>query len=638
MTFPGGLPYSLSIPFFGSGGGLYTPVGYAYSYAIASMPWLSAASRENPIIRQTAPFRKQQFDNQSEPGEQSIDSGYWIRSQQSFHGGAGQLYGDPVAGDDSFSSSRFWQSKGVDPWTPGELSLLRLSEPLLSTGVTYLTSDGVRAVGILTDGDLVFIDDDGTVATDDLTGIADPPILGVTLDSTYYYVSTSEKVYKRLISDAPMSAWTEIYDLGATVMTSAVLGWVKERLVLATQTGIFELTDLTAPSAALPSAKWTPPQGTWTPTSIAESNSAIYVAGTITGERSVVLKFTLDNTGAMPTLASGVVVASLPQGEVINSIFGYLGRFMAISTSFGPRIAEIDENGDLTIGPNLFEGDTGSWAARGQYIYTSAAMPEFDSGEGGLCRVDLGLQHGELRFAYASDLYINDAGTGAVGCGAIMAGLVYGTDEGIYLESATDYIAEGWLQGPRIRYGTLEPKIYKLLRSRGPALESDYFVSVVDPDGNIHNVVGYVAGQTPGSSDATIPPLGPLDYLSVRITLSASVDGLSSAISGGYQLKALPGTPRQRIFQLPVWCFDFEKDRNGLVAGYEGYARERLLELESIDQAADTVSFQDLDAGEVYTANIESVEFRQMSPPDGSGHGSGQDGFGGTIILTLRTV
>ena len=50
------------------------------------------------------------------PGEQSLD-GFWLRSQVSFHKGAGIKYYEP--GSEKETQYRFDDSEGVDVWTPG---------------------------------------------------------------------------------------------------------------------------------------------------------------------------------------------------------------------------------------------------------------------------------------------------------------------------------------------------------------------------------------------------------------------------------------------------------------------------------------------------------------------------------------
>ncbi len=56
----------------------------SYDVAVGGQPFFYAINDQRPYIRQTAPYKKDQFDNGAEPGEQSL-TGWWIRSQSSFH-------------------------------------------------------------------------------------------------------------------------------------------------------------------------------------------------------------------------------------------------------------------------------------------------------------------------------------------------------------------------------------------------------------------------------------------------------------------------------------------------------------------------------------------------------------------------
>ena len=67
-----------------------------YDCAIAGIPFIMAINDQRPFERATAPFRKQQFDSQRDPGEQSLST-WWLRSQSSFHAGMGINYYDPLA-------------------------------------------------------------------------------------------------------------------------------------------------------------------------------------------------------------------------------------------------------------------------------------------------------------------------------------------------------------------------------------------------------------------------------------------------------------------------------------------------------------------------------------------------------------
>ncbi len=114
-----GLPYSLS--------NAANAVGYAgnsesYDVAINALPFFLFTNDEAPYRRQTAQYRKQQIDQSTEPGEQSI-TGWWVRAQSSFHGGDGISFYDPSAGESV--SYRFADSKGINVWNKGEATLLK---------------------------------------------------------------------------------------------------------------------------------------------------------------------------------------------------------------------------------------------------------------------------------------------------------------------------------------------------------------------------------------------------------------------------------------------------------------------------------------------------------------------------------
>lgn len=99
----------------------HTNVDVQYDVAIDGVPFVMKADDNYPYQRQTAEYKKQQFDNTNEAGEQSL-SGWWLRSQSSFHYGAGINFYEPA--QDEKLRYRFKESQGVSPWTIGEVSLL----------------------------------------------------------------------------------------------------------------------------------------------------------------------------------------------------------------------------------------------------------------------------------------------------------------------------------------------------------------------------------------------------------------------------------------------------------------------------------------------------------------------------------
>lgn len=128
--------------------------GQSIDFAIGGLGFNLAVSDKHPYERATADFRKQQFDNAPVPGEQGLD-GWWLRSQLSFHRGAGIKYYEVLDGETVLN--RYWDSEGVDPWTAGKVSLVPNLADLSVTatagvagalsgtnGVFYTTATGLK--------------------------------------------------------------------------------------------------------------------------------------------------------------------------------------------------------------------------------------------------------------------------------------------------------------------------------------------------------------------------------------------------------------------------------------------------------------------------------------------------------------
>jgi hypothetical protein len=101
----------------------------------------------------------------------------------------------------------------------------------------------------------------------------------------------------------------------------------------------------------------------------------------------------------------------------------------------------------------------------------------------------------------------------------------------------------------------------------------------------------------------------------------------------GYQIKALPAIPRQRLIQFPLHCYDHESDHFGVEIGYEGAAYDRMSQLEAIENVGDTIRVEDFRTGESFIGLIEEMDFVNKTPS-----GSRFSGYGGNLIVTIRTV
>ena len=612
----------------------------AYDVALGGLPFIYAINDARPYIRQTAPFKKDQFDNGSEPGEQSL-TGWWIRSQLSFHSGTGIKFFETQR---SFSAAdarytRFADSSNVDVWTEGQVTLLKETANL--SGVTTGIYKLISVVDGSTDKVVAWTPANTTIKnfTPDGTGVTyssvvtaglDTATLAVATDGAHLFIADNDHIYTGEIN-TPTAGYTEYYATGSERVT---LAWVKQRLVAGVGAGIYELTGTKGTSRALPTASYTHPNDAWTWSSISESGSAIYAAGYL-GGNSAIYKFTLGSNGSMPVLTSGVIAAQLPIGEQVNKIEYYLGYLM-IGTNKGVRVATVSEvDGSITYGPLIIEAaNTGyDFAFRDTYAWVTGSV----NGNAGLYRINLANEIDTLRFAYATDAYL-DGVTGYatsvdfVGNTNQIAFTTSGSN-GIAIQSTTTLAPSGYLTTGNIRYGTLEKKNFKRLLGRGDFTYGSMTLYTVEKTGSTYDHISY--DSVIGSPEVTTSqPQTAQEYVAYKFELFRdATDSTQGPTFKGYQAKATIATPRQRVIRFPVYCFDVETDRYNTVIGYEGRAFDRMQLLEGVEQTGDVITWQDLSTGESRQAVIEEVTFTRMTPPD-----KRFDGFGGVLEITIRTV
>ena len=611
--------------------------GNSYDVAVGGKPFFYAINDERPYIRQTAPYRKEQFDNNQEPGEQSL-TGWWLRSQSSFHNGTGIKFYDPSAGETV--AHRFTDSDNVDVWTKGQVTLLKETAALtgVSSGIYKSLSiiDGStdKLLGWIPASTTIknYIPDGTAVEYTHVTGIGTPldtAILDIATDGVNLFIADNDHIYTGPIA-TPTAGYSRYYNTGSE---KVVLGWVKQRLVACIGASVYELTNAKGTSHTLPTAAYTHPNADWTWTSVSEGGSAIYVAG-YSGTNGAIYKFTLSTAGVMPTLTSGIIAAQLPNGEYPHKIESYLG-YLLIGTNKGVRVATIsDTNGDLTYGPLIIEAATTGldFAFRDRFVYVTGSI----NGYAGLYRIDLSNEIETLRFAYAKDTYL-DGATGYatsvnfVGNSEQIAFTTSGSN-GIAIQSTSVLATTGYITTGYIRYGTLEPKNFKRLLARGDFNKGSVLLATVDKDGIPYDHITYSVGVNPVEV-TTSQPEAAQEYVAHKFTFTRDTTTSLGPIFKGYQTKATIATPRQRALRFPVYCFDTETDRYNVVSGYEGSALERLQSLENLEEGGDVVTWQDLTTGESRQVIIEQVSFTRLTPPDRR-----FDGFGGVIEITLRTV
>ena len=391
----------------------------SYDVAVGGQPFFYAINDARPYIRQTAPYKKDQFDNGKEPGEQSL-TGWWLRSQSSFHSGSGIKFYDPSAGETV--DYRFTDSKGVNVWTKGQVTLLK------DTATTHYTTGAIQTNGkpfqiarsikyggtngvlLWDEYDVDKIAEDGTVTHFlDYAAGTDYAVNAICDDGTYAYWITNIiasgtprlRVYKKLLTGVSGAGDTlMITDNGITV-TTATMEYVKDRIVMGINNKIYEIS---SSASSLPSPVYTHSDTDIVFSSITASGPAIYIAG-YSGTQSSIFKFTLNTSGVMPTLTTAITAAEMPVGEIIHKIYYYLG-YMMIGTNKGIRAAVVsDQDGSINYGPLIVETTQPCYdfAARDRFVWCATGV----DGAAGVIRIDLGNEIETLRFAYANDLYVS---------------------------------------------------------------------------------------------------------------------------------------------------------------------------------------------------------------------------------------
>ena len=615
-----------------------------WDVAIGSANFLFATNQQNQYRRETADFRRQRVDQEREVGEQSLDSGYWLRSQASFHMGAGIASTEPLSVTSDEARFRFNASQGVDVWTPGELKLLNdttIQQGSASTSIGVIGMSGANPMVMLHEA----------------TNLFEIEKIAGTWTNTWYWnnlaapslITSHTTDGETYIYCGPAEIGTHAYGVGTTIQYNGatnlnLVRWVKQRLIAADGAALYEITDITPAGApaVLPAAHYTHPVSGWTWTDVAEGPEAIYASG-YAGDTSQIYSIGVtENAGALE-LGVPTVVVEMPRGETVKSLYAYLGSYLIVGTTSGVRVAQIRQGGSLVLGPLLIEDvEVSDAVADGRYVWLTVG----GTGNTNLWRMDLGQPlEGDLRFAVASDLHNTDDATARSVTTASDGTVFFAIDSVGLARNVPTYVSEGWLETGRIQFGTLQPKMWRTATlSRIPDDEYDNEMTAnlytsSEPDGpwslscQFDETSTYADKQTSGGIYA--PELGQEAY--VRLVLTPTVlespTARSTPVLTGYQVSAIPAPQRSRLIAVPIQLWDFERDRNGTVAGHKGYAWERLEAMEGLESDYPTVTYKDFTTGEQRTVYVERVTFTRMTPPY-----RGEDNAGGVATVLLRIV
>lgn len=631
-TIPDTLVNAISTAVTGTDG------GSLFDIAIGGIEFNYANTQADPLIRETAPYEKERIDTEQTPGEQTL-SNWWIKSQDSFHGGAGQLQLEPAVPTPT-TTVRFDASKNVDVFTPGQVTRLADTK-VISTdtckqmlgvfvsgadAIVYITSSGaVKMLQVL----------DGTVTTTSFSGTgATSGILSIATDGVSVFAANNASVFQ--LNPTNVSSIATLATYPATT-NNVRIDWCKSRLMLGAAGAVYALditqTGVTLDETTSPYFLYVHPTTGFVWRCFGESPVAILAAGDALGV-SIITQFTTVTTTGVPTLQVDGQIAALPIGERVLSMLNVEGTYLGIGTTQGMRIGQFDSYfSRLTYGPlELLPTDPTIPAnvtlSRDRFVF--AVGMAFD--EGGLIACDLGTKTDDAgRYAWSAHLIAPSATVASATAGCTLAASArlafYVAGTGFCLEQiGAGSGREAWIRTSRIRYDTTEPKLFKLGRVRGVLADGEIEVTAATPLVTVP--IGTFGFTLTDPAEFRLPS-DPVEWLQLTMNLIGSTTLLTS-----YGVKALPGTRKQRNFQPVLALFDEESTKTGTTIRSVLSTRARLAALEELDAAADEVLLQEFTpSGTISTlVVIKKVTFVQIGRP------SKTSDLGGQVTVVMQTV
>jgi hypothetical protein len=600
---------------FYTGTGSTQLVPDVFPVAINGRPYM-LDMKSNQFTRQFDARVRDSVDQSTEPGEGALNpQGLWRRSQSSWHYGAGQQYSDTADAE----AYRFYTSKGVDPWTRGRLSLLNDTTNVYSTSGTNLyacTADG-RLYG--TDGQNVkYTTDFATVTT--VTGTAASPLYSITSDGYHVFYSYDNGDIDQ--TNAGIST-SSAYITG---IEAGVLAYVRGRLMVAGQgTDKRKIWNITTPAGSTannPAALYTHPNTNWTWVGFAAGQTHIYAAG-YAGNTSIIYKTQIQADGTaleIPTAA-----AELPLGEIVQSIYGYLG-YIILGTATGFRFCSTDTDGNLTVGPLVETGAAvGAMAGIGKYVYF--AWSNFDSTSTGIGRMDISVFISTNQPAYASDLMATTQGTVQAIHEFQNKPLFTVSGVGVYTPHATNLVTSGYLRSGIYRWGVPDAKFIPKLDIRCLPLSGSVTMSVASDGGDFYD---FATLSTLNVKEKTFDGLEDKIFeAEIKVTLTRAASATTGPTLTRWMARAYAAPLRSQIFSVPL-IMHHKLSING--REYWQDVDAELAYLRDLVETPRVVTYQENE--ETFAVVVENVQMQIAQVVNA--HRAND--FEGTAIVVMRSV
>ena len=603
-------------PRFFTGTGTTQLVPDIFPIAINGRPYL-VDEKSGQFTRGFEPRVRDSVDQSTAPGEAAINpQGLWRRGEVSWHYGAGQRYADTAEAQDY----RFYSSKGVNPWTKGQATLLNaVKESLNSANTNLLLAVTDTRVYVLDGATLKYTTDPFATSPTwtSATGLPaatprDMATDGTNIYLTYPGTSSSFGLWKYTAADVASNIAHnhELY----------YVDFVKGHLMVSGKNSGAYATDLFYnPAGSIPgSHDYSHPIATWNWVSFAAGQSAIYAAG-YAGTRGAIYKITITAAGV---LDQPVVALELPSGEVPKVIYGYLGAIL-IGTNKGVRYAVADANSNLTTGALIpTSGDVVSFTADEKYVWFN--WSNYDGVSTGLGRLDLSTFIATNTPAHATDL-MHTSTSNVLACATFNNKRLFSiSGDGIYVEDSANLVASGEIVTGTYRWGIPDRKFVAKFDVRSTPLVGTITPSIsLDSATYLDLTIHENAGTT---EHVATGPQTKFIEAKFKLTL-ARASATSGPTLTRWMARAYASPARSQVFRVPIlmhhhlrvkdveYYFDVETELN--------YLRDLVTNPRVINYQENTES---------YSVIIEDMQFNIIDALE-----SNWD-LEGTCVVTMRSV
>jgi hypothetical protein len=605
-------PYLPAQPFF-TGAPSTNLVPDIFPIAINGREYM-VDQKANTFTRGFEPRVRDSVDQSTTPGEAAINpQGLWRRGESSWHLGAGQKYADTADAQDY----RFYTSQGVDPWTKGQLTLLKGVAESLDSANTNLPMAVTDTRVYVVDGQNLKYSTNPFAATPTWSTASGLPSgltpRDITSDGKNVYLT-----YAGLTHTHGLWKYTSA-DVASNVAYGHEFGYVDfvKGYFIVTGFGANGNDLYYSPVGNVGVDDYEHPIAGWQWIGSASGPNAIYIAGFL-GDRGAIYKVTISTAGVLQT---PVVALDLPDGEIPTHLGSYLNGVL-IGTNKGVRYATADNNGDLTVGPFIATGaNVNQFSAESNFVWFT--WSNFAAGSSGLGRMDLSTFVSPNLPAYASDLMAPVAGTVTSVVTFNSKRLFSVSGQGVYAET-TNFVETGYLDTGTYRWGIPDRKFVAKFDTRTAPLYGTV-TPYISSDGGAFTAMTAHTMALATESVATGPQA---KFIEAQFRLELDRGSTTTAPTvTRWMARAYASPARSQVFRVPILMH-----RRQVVKGIEYFfdVDDEMTKLRDLVTNPRVVNYQE--NTETFSVVVEDLEFQVIDGYEQNWN------LEGTCTVTMRSV